>query len=228
MEATMQTAIDAEDDSPEGDEATASMQAGGSLAAFNPAADAAFVTPLIEIRGFSFKWLKPAVAADPDTPAPPAEQQSTDSIMAGVNRQPTMRRFVDTHRASMTSRRMGSMKQPAGASPLGTPRGSGAGPLAQLTSAGSVKDVENPSTHTEAETEAIRARARMRRLGSLSSTTSGEYRQRRGQSGDVQVRKNGPASSTHRWEPAPTPGNTNKSSTQAAHVAKDCAVKEEV
>jgi hypothetical protein len=30
------------------------MQAGGSLAAMNPAADAAFVTPLIEIRGFSF------------------------------------------------------------------------------------------------------------------------------------------------------------------------------
>jgi len=63
MGATMQTAIDAEDDSPEGDEAKASMQAGGSLAAMNPAADAAYVTPLIEIRGFSFKWLKPAAAA---------------------------------------------------------------------------------------------------------------------------------------------------------------------
>lgn len=191
MGATLQTAIDAEDDSPEGDEAKASMQAGGSLAAMNPAADAAYVTPLIEIRGFSFKWLKPA-AADPDTPAPPVNLKPTDSIMAGVNRQPTMRRFVDTHRASMMSRRMDSLKVPAGTSPLGTPRVSGAGPFTQLTSAGSVKDVENPSSaHTEAETEAIRARARMRRLGSLSSTASGDFRQRPGQSGDVQVRKIG-------------------------------------
>lgn len=192
MGATLQTAIDAEEDSPEGDEAKASMQAGGSLAAMNPAADAAYVTPLIEIRGFSFKWLKPAAAADPDTPAPPANLKPTDSIMAGVNRQPTMRRFVDTQRASMTSRRMDSLKVPAGTSPLGTPRVSGAGPFTQLTTAGSVKDVEDPpSAHTEAETEAIRARARMRRLGSLSSTASGDFKQRRGQSSDVQVRKIG-------------------------------------
>lgn len=195
----MQTAIEAEDDTPEGDEAKASMKAGGSLAAMNPAADASYVTPLIEIRGFSFKWLKPPVGANPDDPADPAADshdlagKHVDSIMAGVNRQPTMRRFVDTHRASMASRRRHSTEspQPAGASPLGTPRGSTA-TLSPLASTETTKDLENPSSaHTEAEVEAVRARARMRRLGSLSSTGSGSYRQRRSHSGDVQVRQKG-------------------------------------